>query len=43
LWKLKSILPNVGENFLPSSETFGEIIRMLLEVEDYEGAIQVCR
>jgi hypothetical protein len=41
LSKINIILPNLGENFLPTSETFGEIIRLMVEVEDFADAVTV--
>jgi hypothetical protein len=41
LGRVQVILENIGENFLPTSETFGEIIRIMVEVEDWEGVLSL--
>ena len=41
--KMKVVLRNVGENHMPTSETLGEIIRVMVEIKDWEGVVNLAK
>ena len=41
--KIKVVLRNVGENHMPASETLGEVIRVMVEIQDWEGVVNLAK
>ena len=41
--KMKVVLRNVGENHMPTSETLGEVIRVMVEIKDWEGVVNLAK